>query len=420
MWQSLCDELVVGLHSNAEILHQKGPPVMSNEERLATVKACKWVTEVVFDTPYNPTVALLDSLQCDFCVHGDDDALDANGTDAFAEVKAKGRMAIVKRTEGVSTTDLVNRLLQRTQTSRNNNAPDTNNARTVASSPQLIEDAEAAVAAAAAAATTAAVSNHSLSPSSPPPPAAPASTFLLTTWRLSQFANHRIPRKSDTCVYIAGSFDLFHVGHIEKLAAAKKLGTFLYVGIYDDATIRSYKGGAIGNSPVMNLHERVLNVLQCKHVDEVVIGAPWTITPDLIKTLNVAVVARCKSVAPCSSRRARVHGKQEEKRRMCCFALMCFSVVVVSIVHRAVLAICRCSTPSSACRIPLRKSSRWASSPTSPRRQCRHIHGLSGGLSNERGARANVVEWSDSLTRSRCAHVFACLFFSALTFTPTL
>lgn len=41
--QSLCDELIVGLHTNEEIMRQKGPPVMSDEERLATVRACKWV-----------------------------------------------------------------------------------------------------------------------------------------------------------------------------------------------------------------------------------------------------------------------------------------------------------------------------------------------------------------------------------------
>lgn len=69
-------------------------------------------------------------------------------------------------------------------------------------------------------------------------------------------------------------------------------GTFLYVGVYDDATVAHYKGR---HHPVMSVHERVLNVLQCVHVDEVVIGAPFDVTPDLIKTLNVAVVARCKS-----------------------------------------------------------------------------------------------------------------------------
>lgn len=294
--KSLCDELVVGIHSNAEILRQKGPPVMSDEERLATVRACKWVDEVVFDTPYCPSVALLDSLNCDFCVHGDDDALAADGTDAFAELKAAGRMAIVKRTEGVSTTDLVNRLLQLT---KNLSAANTSNAA-----------AQAAPAASAAAAesiplsaTAQPIASSALpvpsvpSAGSPPPPAASSSSFLPTTWRISQFANHRVPRAGDTVVYLAGSFDLFHAGHIEKLAAAKALGSFLYVGLYDDSVVSSYKGAA----PVMNLHERALNVLQCKWVDEVVIGAPWSVTGDLVKTLGVHVVARALPKQPAGS-----------------------------------------------------------------------------------------------------------------------
>jgi len=65
-------------------------------------------------------------------------------------------------------------------------------------------------------------------------------------------------------------------------------GTFLYVGIHDDATVNKHKGR---NYPIMNLHERVLNVLSCRSVDEVVIGAPWEITKDLITTLNIQVVA---------------------------------------------------------------------------------------------------------------------------------
>jgi ethanolamine-phosphate cytidylyltransferase len=44
--KQLTDILVVGVHSDAEILKHKGPPVMNEEERLATVRACKWVDEV--------------------------------------------------------------------------------------------------------------------------------------------------------------------------------------------------------------------------------------------------------------------------------------------------------------------------------------------------------------------------------------
>jgi cytidyltransferase-like protein len=44
--KALTDILVVGVHSDAEILRHKGPPVMNEQERLATVRACKWVDEV--------------------------------------------------------------------------------------------------------------------------------------------------------------------------------------------------------------------------------------------------------------------------------------------------------------------------------------------------------------------------------------
>jgi len=40
----------------------------------------------------------------------------------------------------------------------------------------------------------------------------------------------------------------------------------------------------------MKLHERVINVLSCKHVDDVIIGAPWTVSNDLITTFNIKVV----------------------------------------------------------------------------------------------------------------------------------
>lgn len=90
--------------------------------------------------------------------------------------------------------------------------------------------------------------------------------------------------KKDIVVYIDGVFDLFHVGHISALKAAKAKGTFLVVGLYDDETVRARKGPFF---PLMNMQERVLNVLSCKYVDDILIGAPWTITSQVLKSLNV-------------------------------------------------------------------------------------------------------------------------------------
>lgn len=34
--------------------------------------------------------------------------------------------------------------------------------------------------------------------------------------------------------------------------------------------------------PIMNLHERSLSVLACQYADEVIIGAPWEISNDMV------------------------------------------------------------------------------------------------------------------------------------------
>lgn len=37
--------------------------------------------------------------------------------------------------------------------------------------------------------------------------------------------------------------------------------------------------------PIMNLHERSLSVLACRYVDEVIIGAPWEVSKDMVGAL---------------------------------------------------------------------------------------------------------------------------------------
>lgn len=102
--------------------------------------------------------------------------------------------------------------------------------------------------------------------------------------RVVNFANHKVPNKGDTIVYIQGSFDLLHHGHMKRLELAKSLGDFLYVGLWDDEMCKYYRGDLF---PIIPLQERVLMTLSCRHVDDVVIGAPYIITSDLISSLKI-------------------------------------------------------------------------------------------------------------------------------------
>lgn len=112
---------------------------------------------------------------------------------------------------------------------------------------------------------------------------------LTTSRRISEFSTKREPNPGDRIVYIDGTFDLFHIGHVEILQKAKEMGDFLIVGIHDDQTVNRYKGS---NFPIMSLHDRVLCVLSMRVVDEVVIGAPWKVTQDLLTSLNISCVVQ--------------------------------------------------------------------------------------------------------------------------------
>jgi ethanolamine-phosphate cytidylyltransferase len=83
--KQLCETLVVGVVSQEEITRRKGIPVMNLEERLILAESCKWADEVIPNVPYDPTLALLDQLNCSHCGHGDDIIVKEDGTNVYQD-----------------------------------------------------------------------------------------------------------------------------------------------------------------------------------------------------------------------------------------------------------------------------------------------------------------------------------------------
>ncbi|KAG4922310.1 hypothetical protein AAZX31_18G201000 [Glycine max] len=270
--RALGDQLIVGVVSDAEIIANKGPPVTPLHERLIMVNAVKWVDEVIPEAPYAITEEfmkkLFDEYKIDYIIHGDDPCVLPDGTDAYAHAKKAGRYKQIKRTEGVSSTDIVGRMLlcvrERSITEKNHNHSSLQRQFSNGHSPKF----EAGASAATASGTR-------------------ISHFLPTSRRIVQFSNGRGPGPDSRIVYIDGAFDLFHAGHVEILRLARDLGDFLLVGIHTDQTVSATRGS---HRPIMNLHERSLSVLACRYVDEVIIGAPWEISKDMLTTFNISLV----------------------------------------------------------------------------------------------------------------------------------
>lgn len=262
--KKLGDILIVGVNSDADVEKSKGPTLMNIKERAALARACKWVDIVLEDTPYTPTIELLDEVGADFCAHGDDMPVNEHGVGCYDEIKNAGRLKIFKRTEGISTTEIIGRLLSCVKNTKKSS--DLSNNKPITST-ELSKNVNGSQ------------DEFQLAPI--------MSNFLSTSWRIGEFCNNRTPGEKDKIVYIDGSFDILHIGHIETLKKAKEAGDFLYVGVHDDCTVNKYRGK---NYPILNLQERTFNLLALKYVDEVVIGAPWTITEDLIKSLRISKV----------------------------------------------------------------------------------------------------------------------------------
>ncbi|KAJ8611156.1 hypothetical protein CTAYLR_003583 [Chrysophaeum taylorii] len=177
--RSLGTELVVGVNSSASIAACKCEPLMSDAERVAMVASCKFVDEVIENVPYVMDAAYVEYLvrehKIDWIVHGDDECV-VDGVDAYEAAKSLGRFQTIPRTQDISTTDLVGRML-------------------CLSKP------------------------------------GPLSLGALER----AFASGRCP--SGKVVYVCGGFDLFHSGHVDMLADARAKGDYLLVGVHADAVL---------------------------------------------------------------------------------------------------------------------------------------------------------------------------------------
>uniref|UniRef100_A0A4W4FQJ9 ethanolamine-phosphate cytidylyltransferase n=1 Tax=Electrophorus electricus TaxID=8005 RepID=A0A4W4FQJ9_ELEEL len=271
--KAMGDHLVVGVHTDEEISKHKGPPVFTQEERYKMVRAIKWVDEIVEGAPYVTTLQTLDKHNCDFCVHGDDITLTVDGRDTYEEVKRMDRYRECKRTQGVSTTDLVGRMLLMTKAHHTN----------MVSKEHVCLELD--------------YQQHAGNLGKGPKGHSPwtgVSQFLQTSQKIIQFASGKEPQAGDTIIYVAGAFDLFHIGHVDFLETVFRQAErpYIIVGLHFDQEVNRYKGK---NYPIMNIHERTLSVLACRYVSEVVIGAPYAVGKDLLDHFKVDLVCHGKT-----------------------------------------------------------------------------------------------------------------------------
>lgn len=73
-------------------------------------------------------------------------------------------------------------------------------------------------------------------------------------------------RNREVVAYISGTWDLFHVGHLNAIKKARELGDKLIVGISTDELVRKYKK----REPIFPYEQRLKIIESLKFVDEIV------------------------------------------------------------------------------------------------------------------------------------------------------
>ncbi|MFC1659917.1 adenylyltransferase/cytidyltransferase family protein [Gemmatimonadota bacterium] len=103
------DYLLVGVHSDETVMSYKSRPILTVEERVASVEGCRYVDEVVADAPLTIDRAWIEQHKIDLVLHGDDFSSEMEEF-CYRIPMEMGIFRTVAYTPGISTTEIIARI----------------------------------------------------------------------------------------------------------------------------------------------------------------------------------------------------------------------------------------------------------------------------------------------------------------------
>jgi len=107
--KAMGDYLIVGVHSDEQIASYKRRPIFSEQDRYEIMRGCRYVDEVIEAAPLVMTKDFLLNNKIDLVVRGDDTS--QQHLEQQADPIDMGIMRYVPRTPGISTSDIIDRIV---------------------------------------------------------------------------------------------------------------------------------------------------------------------------------------------------------------------------------------------------------------------------------------------------------------------
>ncbi|GAA6063496.1 hypothetical protein JCM10212_004455 [Sporobolomyces blumeae] len=104
--------LLVGCCSSSLVRQHKAQPVLTSEERYESLRHVRWVDEVVEDAPWTVDGDFIEKWQIDYVAHDEEPYVSAGQSDCYAYAKSIGAFLPTKRTNGVSTSEVLQRIVE--------------------------------------------------------------------------------------------------------------------------------------------------------------------------------------------------------------------------------------------------------------------------------------------------------------------
>jgi choline-phosphate cytidylyltransferase len=104
--------LIVGCCNDALTHSKKGCTVMNDTERYESLRHCRYIDEVVVDAPWSLSEQFLTEHKIDFVAHDDIPYDTRDSEDIYAPWKRRGMFLATQRTDGISTSDLIRRIVK--------------------------------------------------------------------------------------------------------------------------------------------------------------------------------------------------------------------------------------------------------------------------------------------------------------------